>query len=373
MTLRPHICHLFSTFVEGGPQLRIAAIMNALRSSVSHTVIALDGNTAAACRVDSSVEVRYLPAPPKRNAYLYPLELARLLKEVRPDLLVTYNWGAIDGVIGAQLAPVCPVVHHEHGFGPDEAASLKLRRVWTRRLVLRRTYCTIVPSAVLREIALTRYKIPPQKVVWIRNGVDLERFRPAGDARERRRLGISDRTLLLGFIGALRGEKNLPMLLRAFAAARLGDARLVLVGDGPEAAELRGLAQALGIGDAVIFAGATRDTASWLRSFDCFVMSSMTEQMPMALLEAMACGLPAICTDVGDCAEILGSRELPVIVPSGDVAAYAHALQVLAGSAGLRARLGAGNRARCESSYSHQRMIREYEELYYRAASPANG
>jgi glycosyltransferase involved in cell wall biosynthesis len=106
---------------------------------------------------------------------------------------------------------------------------------------------------------------------------------------------------------------------------------------------------------------------------DVFVMSSATEQTPNALLEAMACGLPAICTDVGDCADILGVSGPPEVVPTGDLAAYVEALRAFAGNRELRLAQGAANRQRVVTLYSSERMIQEYAALYSAAsrADPA--
>ena len=110
-------------------------------------------------------------------------------------------------------------------------------------------------------------------------------------------------------MGRLAPEKNLGLLLRAVAASGIAGVRVVLAGGGTCRAEWEALAADLGLGSRVIFPGFLADPASCYGAFDLFAMSSDTEQMPLALLEAMAAGLPAICTDVGDSAEILGSRD----------------------------------------------------------------
>lgn len=176
-----HILHAFSTFSGGGPQFRMAGIMNRLGPEFRHTITAMDGKFAARDRIAPEVCVATVPPPPRGNALAYPLRLRRLVSEVRPDLLVTYNWGAIDMVAAGLLARVCPVLHHEHGFGPDESVRLKSRRVWARRLLLRPIAATVVPSRVLERIALAQYRLPPGKIRFIANGVDVDWFRPHRD------------------------------------------------------------------------------------------------------------------------------------------------------------------------------------------------
>jgi glycosyltransferase involved in cell wall biosynthesis len=169
-------------------------------------------------------------------------------------------------------------------------------------------------------------------------------------------------------VGGLRPEKNLELLLRGFAAAKLPDARLALVGEGACRGRLERVAQELGIGPKVIFEGQVADTAPCLAAFDVFVMSSITEQTPNALLEAMACGLPAVATDVGDTGDILAQCGWPAVVQPDDLQGYAARLREMAGSAQLREAVGSANRRRVLSDYSFERMVREYAELYFSAA-----
>lgn len=244
-----------------------------------------------------------------------------------------------------------------------------------RRALLRGAFRTLVPSRSLERIALERYRLPASKVRYIASGVDLERFRPAARAAGglRQAWGAGDRTVVFGSVGLLRPEKNPGHMLRAFAAADVPDSLLALVGDGPERAPLARLSNELGIAGRVRFAGATQDTPACYAAFDVFLMSSLTEQMPMAMLEAMACGLPVVCTDVGDSAEMAGAGWPPQIVPVDDLDAYVVARRRLAADAALRRELGGANAARCRLRYGFQRMAGEYGEAYREALAGAEG
>jgi glycosyltransferase involved in cell wall biosynthesis len=217
------------------------------------------------------------------------------------------------------------------------------------------------------EIALQQFHLPSRKVHWIRTGVDVAHFRPGLSRQWRRQLGIPDDQMVFGFLGALRPEKNLPFLLRAFAAARLPNARLLLIGDGGVRAELEELAKSLELGDRILFAGYAPDPAAALAALDVFTLSSSTEQTSNSLLEAMACGLPAVVTDVGDSRVMLGDGAAGVVVPSGNEGVYASALSAMAQSADLRREWGERNRRRCLAEYPQESMIREYQALYYAA------
>lgn len=359
-----HFLHIFPNFGPGGMELRVTRIINGIGPSVRHTILALWGNYGASEYIDRRIRVE-CPAPPARtHLFPYVRELRKIIRSHNPDLLLTYNWGAIDAVLGARMAGFRPIVHHECGFGTEEAVTLKLRRVLARRVLLRRTFAVAVTSRTLRDISIQQFKVPPDKVRWIRTGVDGERFRPGLSRDWRRQAGVRDDELLFGFVGGLRPEKNLQLLLRAFAGAGIPNAKLAIVGDGDERFLLEQLAREEGIAERVLFAGRVSDPAVCLGALDVFVLTSCTEQTSNALLEAMACGLPAVSTNVGDSRELLGDAGPPVIVPSGDLHALTGALTALARSPELRARLGTANRQRCLQQYSLERMVREYEALY---------
>lgn len=365
-----HILHVFSTFGAGGPQVRTAAIINRLGRDLRHTIVAMDRNFEAALRIAEGPRVDYWMPPPRKNSLSNVLALRRLVKSSGADLLITYNWGAIEAVASACFPHSPPAIHAEDGFGPDEASGLAFRRVLARRLLLNRIKTTVVPSRTLLRIAETRYCIAPHRLKFIPNGIDVERFCPGDNSELRRDLGIAPGEIVFGSIGHLRREKNLQLLLHAFAASSVS-ARLVLVGDGACREELQALANRLDIAHRVIFAGATNNAVAYLRAMDVFVMSSVTEQMPIALLEAMACAKPAIVTDVGDSRHLLGDSAAAVVVGSGDLEAYAASIRELASNASMRQALGTANRDRCVAEYSLDRMVTEYARLYWSTVDSA--
>jgi glycosyltransferase involved in cell wall biosynthesis len=354
-------------------EARTCVLMNALAGGAPeggfrHTITATDGNFAASRRLDPGVDFTIVPPPAGKGGLLYPLRLASLLRTIAPDLLITYNWGAFDAVLAAALDSICPVIHSEDGFNPDEVCGLKSRRVWSRRLLLNQVAAVVMPSHTLENIALNAYKLRPALVHWIPNGIDAARYGAGSRASWRAEWGVGPGEFLIGSVGRLAPEKNLGLLLRAVAASRIAGIRVVLAGSGPCRAELEALAAQLGLGARVTFPGFIADPASCYAAFDLFAMSSATEQMPLALLEAMATGLPAICTAVGDSAEILAHPGWPAIVEPGDLDGYTRALSALHADAKLRGDLGARNRARCIEAYSLERMVERYRKLYLSAA-----
>ena len=368
----PRIVHVFSTFDPGGPQVRGVSIFAAM-PWCEHVVVPMDGRSGAASRFAPGTSARVvLPPAEGRKTLTYGLRMRSFLSDLAPDLLVTYNWGAIDAVIASRLEPRFPVVHCEDGFLPDEAVRRKLRRRLTRFALLNTIHTTVVPSRTLERIALREYGVARSRVRYIANGVDLERFAPVKDFAWRRARRIPDDVLLVGSLGGLRPEKDLAVMLRAFAAMAEPHAWLAIVGDGPDRGTLEELATGLGVRSRVTFAGPEADPSVCYRSFDVFAMSSATEQMPLALLEAMGSGLPAVVTDVGDCALLVGN-DPDAVAPPRDPAALAEKLARVVRDPAGRQRLGAANRARAVRDHSRDAMLREWIDVFTTAMTSGRG
>ena len=168
----------------------------------------------------------------------------------------------------------------------------------------------------------------------------------------------------IGTVAGLRAVKNLPRLVRAFAAMTMKEARLVIVGAGPESERIAAEARRLGIGDRLVMPGFLADPARWIGRFDIFALSSDSEQFPISLVEAMAAGLPAVATAVGDVAQMVADDNKPLIVEPDDEAAFAAALDSLAERPDLRRAIGRANRERARADYDEGVMIARYARLY---------
>ena len=360
------LLHVFSTFAPGGPQVRTARLLPELERSWKHAILALDGCTDARTLLAPELGVEILTAPLRAGTLRTTLALARFLRRLRPELLLTYNWGALDALLASRLAGPRAVVHHEDGFRPDEVAAFKRRRVWMRRLLLPGTRAVIVPSYRLETIARELWRLAPELVCRIPNGIRLADF-PArdGNAPRRAELGIPRGALVIGFVGHLRAEKNPVRMVQALEHV---PAHLLMLGDGPERAAVERTARALGLGSRVHLVGHRAAPQDDYRAMDVFALSSDTEQMPVALLEAMASALPVASTDVGDVRRILPEEQAELVVPvAGGPAALSRALSRLAAEPALRTRLGNANRTRVEREFSFERMLAAYRAVYARA------
>jgi glycosyltransferase involved in cell wall biosynthesis len=352
----PLVVHVFPTFAVGGAQVRFAALANHFGRDFRHMVVALDGETSCRERLDPGLDVTFPSVEAPKNAMLANAWRFRsLLRRWRPDVLVTGNWGAIEFAM-ANLPPLTRHLHVVDGFGPEERETQIPRRVLIRRLVLGRG-AVVVPSRNLERIATEIWKLPPRVVRYVPNGIDLTRF-SVRDTTAR------DAIPVIGTVAALRAEKNLGRLIRAFATvARDRPCRLVIVGDGAERPALSGLAAELGVSGRVEFTGHRDDTPALYAGFDVFALTSDTEQMPLSLIEAMASGLPVVATDVGDVRAML-SADNAMFVGARDDAAIAGMLAGLLDDPGARARIGAANRAKAERDFDQATMFANWRGLW---------
>lgn len=364
-TRTPLVMHVFPSFAVGGAQVRYAALANRFGARWRHVVVPLDGNGACAARIGPQVPFTLLDPPPRRRGAAGMArglwDIAALLRQVRPDVLVTGNWGSMDWAIARHALPGLRHLHIEDGFGPEEATRQFRRRVLTRRWVLRGSR-VVLPSLTLLRLARQEWRLPEAALRYIPNGLDLTRFNPEGPA-------VSPApgppgVPLIGTVAALRPEKALDRLLRACALlAQRGNAfRLAVIGDGPERGRLEALAAELGIAGQVVFAGHVPDPAAAYRALDIFALSSDTEQMPFSVLEAMGTALPVAATDVGDVAAMLAPENLPFVTPKTD-ADLAMALAPLLEDAVHRRAVGAANRGRALAEFSDEAMFQAYAAL----------
>jgi glycosyltransferase involved in cell wall biosynthesis len=323
----------------------------------------LDNNFDAAEGVAGDLDVAILPIRDTKRGMLRNLACSALaLRRLQPDLLLTYNWGAIEWAAASRFSPVSRHLHLEAGFSLGEADSQIPRRVLFRRWALARCALVVVPSRQLEDLARRVWRLPVSRVVYVPNGVDTARFATPisnGVPGFTRRPG----EMVIGTVAPLRPEKNIGRLLRVFAMLKLPHPlRLIIAGDGRQRLSLERLAMELGIADRVIFTGRVVPEAV-LGTFDIFALSSDTEQMPNALLEAMAASRAIAAVNVGDVKKIVCEDNREFIVDRDDTGAFAEALTRLLYNPERRQALGNANRRRVMAEFSQERMFLAYSRI----------
>ena len=360
----PLLLHVLPSFAVGGVQVRLARVIAALGHRYRHRIVALDGNAAAGQLIDPGLGVEIDTAQRAKRSLPATLHaIRRELIAAKPNLLLTYNWGAIEWAMANSLFGICRHIHCEDGFGPDEADKRIWRRSMLRRLALLRTARVIVPSRNLEAIARREWHLPTSHVRYIANGINADAFAAGGT--EPPLFARSGDEVIIGTVAPLRPEKNVARLVRVFAQIDAAKpVRLAIAGGGSQRDEIEALAHSLGIADRVIFLGNVREPRRALALFDIFALSSNTEQMPMSVLEAMAVGLPVVSVDVGDVKAMLAPDNRRHVVAKADERGFANALADLAAAPKRRSELGALNAIHVRRNYSWEAMVDDYDRVF---------
>jgi glycosyltransferase involved in cell wall biosynthesis len=297
--------------------------------------------------------------------------LWRLFRCIRPEIVHTHTAKAGTlGRLAALLAGVPIRLHTFHGhifrgyFGRWRTV-LFLSIEW----MLARITTRIVAISARQAEELRRYLgVPADRFVVVELGLDLHRFKVAdrNAARERFRahLGAADR-LVVGFVGRLTAIKNHALAVRALATLKDTHPELlfVFVGGGEEEHALKELVRRLGVSDSVQFAGWWDDLEAVYYGSDIIGLTSDNEGTPVCLIEALACGRPVVATDVGGVADVLDNGKLGLLVPPGDVGAFAAAISRMTDPV-ARERLSTGDTEAVFTRFGVERLIRDIEELY---------
>jgi glycosyltransferase involved in cell wall biosynthesis len=360
------ILHLHSSFSLGGKEARAVRLMNTFGDAARHTIVSgVPDQLGARASIAKGIRYEIAQDPPSltgRPSVARYEALAAFMR--RFDLVLTYNWGAIDGVMARRVfakgAP--PLVHHEDGFNADEARGLKIERNVYRRIALGAAHALVVPSEALETIARRTWKQPAARVHRIANGIDTALYAQKPDPRAIPGFVPNGKEVVIGALAGLREVKNLPLLVRACGGIA-GRFRLVIVGEGPERAAIESTAQAMGIADRVVMPGFLGQPHRFVGHFDILALSSASEQFPISVVEGMAAGLPVVSTPVGDVPRMVAAENAP-FVTGGDEVLLRDALQALVSDADLRARVGAANQAKARADYDERAMIARYKALY---------
>ncbi|MEY9488505.1 glycosyltransferase involved in cell wall biosynthesis [Streptomyces calvus] len=362
---RPRVLHLTQP-VDGGVARVVTDLVGAqLADGLDVTAVCPDSPLAARLRsLGAHVRPWRATRSPGPSLAREVRQLARLIDEVRPDLVHAHSAKA--GLAGRlAVRGRIPTVFQPHAWsfeavgGSTAALALRWER-WAARWASRVVCVSEAERATgVRAGIAGRWAVVP-------NGVDPERFRPATADTVRAVLpplaGLPAQAPLAVCVGRLCRQKGQDVLLRAWrsVARRVPDARLVLVGDGPERDRLRAAAP-----PSVLFAGAVTDVSRWYQAADVVVLPSRWEGMALAPLEAMACGRPVVVTDVDGARESLPSAlTAECLVPPEDPDALAGAVGALLLDPPLRAALGERGRRHVLSLHDVRHTAQAVADVY---------
>ncbi|GAB1422144.1 glycosyltransferase [Anaerolineales bacterium] len=294
------------------------------------------------------------------------LKLYRAIKALQPDLVHTHLIHAdTHGIPAAKWAGVKTIVSSRH------AADLFRRRQPLKslnRLVMRLTRKTIAISDSIKHIMITYDGLPPEKIQRIHYGLAHQPISEVTIQAQRQQLradlNLAPNTFIMGMVCRLIEEKAIPYVLEALALLADQDAQLIIFGDGPLRDSLHAQSRVLGLAERVSWLGWRDDARQIMAGFDLFLMPSLSEGFGMALLEAMACRLPIIASNVASLPEIVADQVSGLLVPPADVPAIAAALDQLIQDPERLKSLGKAGEKRLESHFTADRMAQETADCY---------
>ncbi len=373
------VLHCITSTGVGGAQVMLLRYLRALGSRArTHSVVSLMPQGEIGDEIaDLGVTVHSVDMGQGSYSLRGLLRLRRHIHEVRPDLI--HGW-MYHGNLAARLATMGggkwpPVVWAVHHSLQDIRAERRSSRIVMRASALLSggvagiSYCARVAAGQHAAIGF-----PARHGIVIPNGIDTEEFRPQPDARERLGAiaGIPSDRLIIGNVGRDHPMKDQARMVAAVARLleRGHDVHAVLIGSGQEHGSARRAAEELGIGDRVTTLAERADIAHLVGGFDIFLLpSAWGEAFPLAVCEAMACGVPAVVTDVGDSSWIVGDTGR--VVAPGDADAQADALaQLVTLGRSERQRLGRAARERICENFSIARFVEAHDTWYRSVTTP---
>jgi len=379
---RIRVLRLFSRLNIGGPAIHVILTTAGLDPKRYDSLLVVgreedrEGNFLNLAEA-KGIPLRIIPTFGRRIDPLRDLitlvSLFRLMRRERPDIVHTHTAkaGAL-GRVAARLAGVPVVVHTFHGsvfdgyFGPSVARFFQ----WIERILALGTDTIVAVSERVAADLAERKIAPRKKIEVVPLGLELGRFQDVQQRRGelRRELGVPPRARLVGSVGRLVAIKDLGTLLRSMVqlSATQPDAILLVVGDGPDRPALEMEARRLGLGSGARFLGFRDDLERIYADLDVAVNCSLNEGTPVALIEAMASGVPVLATAVGGTPDLLEEGRLGRLVPPGDPKALACALAESLSGGDDSAEKAALARRSVLQRFSLERLLGDLDRLYLR-------
>lgn len=362
------VMHVNSTRSIGGTERMLGHLLPRFDSARFRCCLACFNSPSGATAEwrAAGIELYHLNVD-KRLSLLGVARLALLMRRWKPDVLFTYGLRAGLMARAASLAYRRLVMISGQRGIEDWKTPLE---VLAERVTSPLVDLYVGNSQACCEMLATRERIPRRKLIAIPNGVALAES-PDLDVRLadlKRRHPLPDDAFVIGSVGRLAPVKGHDVLIKAarIALRQRGDLFFVFVGEDCRNGELQAMAEREGVGNRCLFGGYTPDVYPWLRRFHLFVLPSLSEGMPVALLEAMLAGLPVIATRVGGVPEVVEHGVSGLLVGPRDPQALADAILALAENSDARKQMAEAGRARASENFTLPTMVRRYEDTILR-------
>ncbi len=370
----PLIVHIIFRLAVGGLENGVVNIINRMpENHYRHAVISITDATDFKHRITrKDVEVYCLHKKPGRDI-TYLFRLWKLLKRINPDVVHSRNLAALETTIVTSLMGIKYRIHSEHGWGvKDDNLKSNLKYLIYRRLMSKFVHRYIGLSKNIETMLIENIKVPKHKVRQVYNGVDSEKFinKAKQDADSIfPNSFISNDSILIGTVGRMDPVKDQRLLLEAFIklldhypdANRL---RLMMIGDGEMMPQLEKIVAQHGLEQQVWLAGSKDQVHKYMQHLDIFCLPSKNEGISNTILEAMACSLPVVATDVGGNGELIINNKTGKLVPAEDPEALAAALTEYVNDSDMRVQHGYMGRNRVLEKFSLDSMVQNYMSIY---------
>jgi len=360
------VCQVVHGLPVGGAEVLVSRTIRALRDRYRFVVACLDqvGELGDAL-VDEGIAVVNLGRRPGLD-WRCVRRLHQLLASETVDVIHAHQYTPFAYSVATRaFGRRPPVLFTEHGrFFPDYP-SFK-RRVFNRLVTSRRDRYVAVGQSVRRAL-IDNEGLSPKRIDVVYNGIDTTALTPNADLRQevRRELGLGDEFAVMQ-VARLDSIKDHATAVRAIKAAarQRPDIRLFIIGDGPERPSIESVIAELGLQNRVTLLGTRSDVRRLLAAADGFLLTSVSEGIPVTIIEAMAAGVPVVSTSVGGIPEMLKHETTGLLANTGDAQGLADNLVRLADDGPLQMRLSAAAKARAEAKFSEYQMLAAYCQIY---------
>lgn len=350
------ICHLISSLQYGGAEKQFVNVLNNIKAEKKHAILLTDSPSKKGFYNNLSPEIKVYSVPFRtRHFYYYIFNISRFLKKEKIDILQTHMYSAnLHGTLAGKIAGVPVVITTEHGANPwKKEYHYFIERHMISPLVDRR----ICVSKNILDVRKKIDKVKSEKLIYIPNGLHLPSQHFPKPKQQK---------IIIGTVGRLIGAKDYATLIRACAhlKSKQIDFQLYIVGDGPLRNPLYSLINEMKLKDHITITGYQDNIYEWMHSFDIFVISSLREGQPLVLLEAMACGLPIIATNVGGIPETVDHGKEALLIKESSPEKLSAAILELYHSPEKRIDLAKNARKKVESEFSIQKCCESHLKLY---------
>lgn len=361
---KPHICQVLHSLECGGAErlaLRLGEKL-AEKAGVSLCLLDTEGPLVKAAQ-ERAIPVDVIGRRPGLDISC-ARKLRKRWKLNLPSVVVAHQYTPfVYAALARGLAKKPPIVYVEHGrFYPDRR---RLRRVLFNRLALRPCDRIIAVGEAVREALVVYEGLPAARIAVIYNGVKVEEFVKAQTMRQQVRgaLGIQEHEVVFIHVARFDPLKDHATAVRGFAELSSAASRLILVGDGPTKPEVESLVKGLGLEKRLALLGFRTDIPELLAAADVFLLTSLSEGVPVTIIEAMAAGLPVIATAVGGVPELIGGGREGILVAPKDPKALARAMALLCQNPELRQHMGRAAQQKALRQFTEEKMHEQYIQI----------